>query len=190
MLAQRRKKAAMPTVLDLLKKHLLGDEVADRLEQALASWNAMTAPTSVTPVSDRADLQWSADMQTDKPIPIFEALRTPSPGYEALLMEAGWGQLAARGMAKLAVGHGKRRAKESTWYRPVFDAIRFLAKRPRQRRAILRCARLLLNAWNETSIIETIFDEAGVNETEFIRLLEDVMEGRQADLHHITEIAE
>src|SRR5271167_2225541 len=62
----------------------------------------------------------------------------------------------SRGMAKLAVRHGRQCANESKWRRPVVDAIRFLAGRQRQRRAIIRRAQLLLRAWNETSIIETI----------------------------------
>ena len=42
----------------------------------------------------------------EKPSPFFEALVTPSRGFEPLLMEAGTGQIAARGLAKLAVRHG------------------------------------------------------------------------------------
>jgi hypothetical protein len=52
-------------------------------------------------------------------------------------------------MAKLAVRHGRRRADESRWQRRVFDAIRFLARRKRRRRAILSRAKLLLQAQNE-----------------------------------------
>jgi hypothetical protein len=111
------------------------------------------------------------------------------PGYEPLFIRSGWNPLAARGVAKLAVRHGRRTAKESSWRHPVFDAIRFLAKRRRQRRAILHRAELLLRAWKETSIIETIFTEAGLSETEFIRLLESLVEGRDTDCHRMTEIA-
>jgi hypothetical protein len=117
------------------------------------------------------------------------AQQPPSPGYEPFLVEAGWNRIAARGMAILVVRHGKRIATESKWRRPVFDAIRFLAERQRQRRAILRCAKLLLRAWKETSIIETIFTKADLSETEFIRLLESVVEDREADCRRITEIA-
>jgi hypothetical protein len=179
----------MPTVLDALRAHLLGNEVADRLEQALASWSALAAAIPANPVPETLDIAWPPDEQTERPIPIFEALRTPSPGYEPLLMVAGWGQLLARGMAKLAVRHGRRRADESRRQRAVFEAIRFLAKPQRRRSAIACRAKLLYRAWNETSLIETIFDEVGITECEFIRLLESLVEGRKVDCNRIAEIA-
>src|SRR5258708_40101282 len=105
----------------------------------------------------------------------------PSPGYEPLLIRYGVDPIAARGMARIVTHHGKRRAAESGWHRRVFDAIRFLAERVRQRRAIFRRARLLLEAWDKTSIIETVFDEIGLSETEFIGLLKALVEGRVVD---------
>ena len=59
----------------------------------------------------------------------------------------------------------------------------------RRRRAILRRAEVLLAASEETSIIETIFDEAGLIELEFIGLLKSVVEGREVAWRRITEIA-
>jgi hypothetical protein len=114
-----------------------------------------------------------------------------SSGYEPLLVEAGWNRLAARGMAALLRRHGRRRARESKWHRPVFDAIRFLAQSQRQVRAILPRAKLILYAWKETSIIETLFDEAGLRDTtfEFINLLESAVNRRDVDRKRITEIA-
>jgi hypothetical protein len=112
-----------------------------------------------------------------------------SRGYEPMLVEAGWDPVWARGMAALLVRHGKRRARESSWKRPVFDAIRFLAQRERQTRAILPRSKLLLDAWKETSIIETSFDDAGVRETEFITLLESAVTGGDVGRKRITEIA-
>jgi len=60
----------------------------------------------------------------------------PSSGYEPLFIKSGWHPILGRGMATLAVRHSKRIAKENKMRRPAFDAIRFLAERPRQRRAI------------------------------------------------------
>jgi len=178
----------MPTVLDFLRTHV-GDELADRLEQTLDARIAMLPPPPTIPLGDRPDFLGPPFTQADVPIAIREALSTPSPGYEPLLIKAGWSPLLARGMAKLAVRHGRRCANESKWRRPVVDAIRFLAERQRQRRAIIRRAQLLLRAWNETSIIETIFDQAGLNETEFICLLQALVEDRQVDYQRITRIA-
>jgi hypothetical protein len=113
----------------------------------------------------------------------------PSRGYEPLLIQYGVDHIASRGMARIVIRHGKRPAAESGWHRQVFDAIRFLAERDRQRNAIFRRARLLLAAWEETSIIEAAFDDIGLDETEFIGLLKTLVEGRVVDCTRIMEIA-
>jgi hypothetical protein len=95
----------------------------------------------------------------------------PSPGYEPLLIRYGLNPIFARTMAIIAIRHGKRRAMESGWHRRIYEAVRFLAEPDRQRRAILARAQLLLEAWDKTSIIETVFDEIGLIESEFIGLL-------------------
>jgi hypothetical protein len=53
----------------------------------------------------------------------------------------------------------------------------------------LRRAKVLLSAWEATSIIETTFDEAHVSEFELIGLLKSVVEKRDYDSYRITEIA-
>jgi hypothetical protein len=111
----------------------------------------------------------------------------PSRGYEPVLVENGIHPVLARGVAFLAVRAGRRMASESKRRRPVFDAIRFLAK-PRQKRAILSRAKILLAAWDETSIIETVFDEVGLQETEFIKLLQAIVQGQTTDLNRLAEI--
>jgi hypothetical protein len=111
----------------------------------------------------------------------------PSRGYEPVLIENGIHPVLARGIAFLAVRGGERLASESKRRRPVFDAIRFLAM-PRQKRAILSRAKILLAAWDETSIIETVFDEIGLQEAEFIDLLRSVARG-SANYRRLTEIA-
>jgi hypothetical protein len=111
----------------------------------------------------------------------------PSSGYEPLLIGYGLHPNLARGMARIVIRHGERCAAESGWHRRVFDAVRFLAEPARG--AILRRAQLLLEAWDKTSIIETVFDEIGLSETEFIGLLKALVEGRVVDCRRITEIA-
>jgi len=175
-----KKTTAMPTVPDILRTHLLGDEAADRLEEALAALKARRQ-ILVAPAPARPDFPWLTVTQTDRPSPIIETLRTPSPGYEPLLMAAGWNQLAARWMAKLAVRHGRPRADESKWQRRVLDAIRFLARRKRQRRAIFSRAKHLLQAQNESTMIGSIFGPTDIFEGEFIHLLKLAAEGQQVD---------
>jgi hypothetical protein len=112
----------------------------------------------------------------------------PSPGYEPLLIENGFNPIIARGLARVAVRFGKRQAKESSRRRPVCDAIRYLAV-PRQKRAIISRGNKILAAWRETSIVETLFDEAGLSETEFIKILEAIVRGEHADHQRLTQLS-
>jgi hypothetical protein len=93
---------------------------------------------------------------------------SPSIAYEPLLIEHGVKPVWARGLASLTICSGTRRANESARLPAVVGAIRFLAKPGRGRRAILRKAEVLLAAWEETSIIKTIFDDASLTESEFV----------------------
>jgi hypothetical protein len=113
----------------------------------------------------------------------------PSTAYEPLLIEHRVNPVLARGLASLTISQGTRQANESRRLPAVVDAIRFLAKPGRRRRAILRRAEVLLAAWDETSIIETIFDKASLIEVEFIGLLKSALEGREVAWRRITEIA-
>ena len=61
-------RSGMPTVLDALRAHLLGNEVADRLEQALASWSALAAAIPANLVPETLDIAWPPDEQTERPI--------------------------------------------------------------------------------------------------------------------------
>jgi hypothetical protein len=114
---------------------------------------------------------------------------SPSKAYAPLLIERGGNPVLARGLASLAIRRGTRQAQESIRLPAVIGAIRFLAKPDRRRRAILRKAEVLLTAWEQTSIIETIFDDAGLSESEFIGLLRCVVEGREVATARLTEIA-
>jgi hypothetical protein len=200
----------MPTVLDYLREHLLGEEVADRLGQWLATMAAVypvepaaaakSTKPELPPLSTAVSGEPSREpagflgvilgmgLRKGKVIEYLDEL-PPSAGYEPFFVDAGRNRVAACGAAALAVQHGRRRAKEAKQHRPVFDAIRFLGKQKRQRRAILRCAKTLLKARQETSIIETIFDDAGQSEIELMGLLQAVCDGRGVDRQRITDIA-
>jgi hypothetical protein len=113
--------------------------------------------------------------------------RPASPGYEPLLIQHGVHPVAARGLALLAVHYARQHAKDCKSERAVFEAIRFLG-RPRQQRAVLARARVLLQAWEKTSILERIFDEAGLHEAEFIQLLQAVVNRKEFDSDRITTL--
>jgi hypothetical protein len=154
--------------------HLLGyrerEDLDERLKLALEKLNQFFAEVGQV---IRAVLQHIATLP-------------PSVGYEPLLIERGVHPLAARAMAHLTVHGGNRVARESKRLPAVVQAIRFLAEPGRQGAAISRRAQILLAAWEETSIIETI---AGVDEFEFIELLKTFTIGDELARRRITEIA-
>ena len=113
----------------------------------------------------------------------------PSAGYEPFLVERNLNPVLARMISRLLVRRGRRRANERIRLPVVVGAIRFLGKPGRGRRAIHRKAEVLLAASEETSIIETIFDDANLRESEFIGLLKSVVEGGEVAWQRITEIA-
>jgi hypothetical protein len=95
----------------------------------------------------------------------------PSQGYEPLLVKHNWDPTLARMAAKLMVRSGQRVARDRQRLTPVVEAIRFLSRPKRRRRLVLTRVRLLLSAWEETSVIETLFAKAGIYEHEFIFVL-------------------
>jgi len=113
----------------------------------------------------------------------------PSPGYEPWLIEQGDSPIVARLRARLVVRSGRRSAKDGERRAAVISAIGFLAKPHRSRPAISRRVKVLLAAWEETSTIETIFEDAGLDVFEFISLLKSVAGGNQGALDRLTEIA-
>ncbi|HUN98027.1 MAG TPA: hypothetical protein VMU69_17570 [Bradyrhizobium sp.] len=157
----------MPTLFDFLRRNLLGDEGAAYLEVCLdiLCARAIGASQKKIPAGSIAD-EWTR----------------PSLGYEPYLMQMGVDQPAARAFAKFAVRHGRRRVEDGKQYREVSRDIRFLAKAPRQRAAIRRCARRLQNACEMTPLVGDLLHEASVDEAEFTRLLQLVVEGGEVEL--------
>ena len=196
----------MPTVLDSLREHLLGDELADWLEQWLAAAEQKTklaaaidsaeprVPPSSNVVSYDPDrepagilgLILGIGLRKGGVIEFLDELPL-SLGYEPLLIDAGWIPVAARGIAALALQRAKRRATESEWRRLAVAAIGFLSHK-RQVRAVRKRAELLIKI-SQTTTVETIFAEAGLDESEFLLLLASVVEGRAANYQRLREIA-
>lgn len=164
----------MPALFDVLRRHFLGDEVAAHLQLSLDILCARALGAS------QKNIQAGS---------IVDEWTKPSLGYEPLLMQAGVDQFAARAIAKFAVRQGRRRVEDGKFYREVSRDIRFLAKAPRQRAAICRCARRLQNAGKMTPFVADLLHEASVDEGEFMRLLEAVVEGRKAELRRIFRLA-
>ncbi len=118
------------------------------------------------------------------------ATSSPSLGYEPFLIERGFNRLAAHVLARSTVHRGTRVAVENKRLQPVVESIRFLAKPGRQGAAISRRAQILLAAWKQTRIIETIFERAGdAHKLEFIMLLQTSTKGDKLARRRIAEIA-
>ena len=166
---------------DSLRRQLLGDEAADRLELILDILGARIL----------GRLLQKIPVQTNGVRRDFDIaeLTKPSPGYEPLLMKMGWDQFTARGIAKFVVRRARRRVGESKFYRQVLSDVRFFAKGPRQRAAIVRRAKRLHGAWEKTSMVGDLLFRTGVDDFNFMSLLKQVAEGRESELNRVIEIA-
>lgn len=179
----------MPTVLDSLRRPILGDEVTDCLQLALAIWTTRTLaklcgahdPTGGHtlkdgPVSARAD-------------PFFEHMK-PSFGYEPLLMRMGWDQPAARAIAKFAVNEGRRQARESKACSQAIKDIKFLARGFRQRAAVVRRAKRLYDAWkNNNRAVGDLLYRANIEDFRFMHLAKSVADGKETDTDALIAMA-
>ena len=162
----------MPTLTDLMVAELTRPDVAARVPaQARETWQAF----------HRLLLQIGGALMRVAQLP-------PSPGYEPYFVAKKGGRLGAHGLAHLLVHAGKRRARDSQWRGKVIKALRELATL-RQQRALKPRVDTLLKAWDESSVIETIFHEAGQDEFEFVRLLEAARAGNTSVFNRLAEIA-
>jgi len=174
----------MPTLTDLFAKALGIEGVAARVQE-LQSAERLQPPEPYPLIA----LPGIRDLIAALAVIFHRTMQLPpSKGYEPLFLANGYNEISARGIAHVARRSGKRQANESKRIRPVYDAIRFLAK-PRRKGAILSRAELLLAAWQETSIIETLFDRIGLQETEFIGLLEAIVDQKGENCVRLMEIA-
>jgi len=119
----------------------------------------------------------------------YVAETAPSCGYEPMLGVRGVNPILARLTRLLLVRRGTRIAGENKWFPRVAEAIRFLAKPGRRRRAFVHKVKLLLRVWDETSIIETIFCDASLDDFAFVKALELAAEGDEVACRRVTEIA-
>ena len=172
---------AVPTVLDSLRRHLLGDEATDRLELAVDILTARALGKSQQKIQVKGN---SSSVSID-----IAELSKPSRGYEPLLMKMGWDQFAARGLAKFVVRRARKHAKESKLYSQVLKDIRYLAIGPRQRAALVRYAKRLRDIWEANPIVGDLLYRANVDELEFMRLLNLTAEGQEAEFNRLKEIA-
>jgi hypothetical protein len=113
----------------------------------------------------------------------------PSSAYGPYFKHRGINPVWAQGIGSLIISIGTRRANESRRLGPVVEAMRFLSQGNRQKRAILPRAKVLLAAWNETSIVDEMFGKSGLSAAEFLSLLKAVVKGETLERERIREIA-
>jgi hypothetical protein len=119
----------------------------------------------------------------------FVASSPRSMGYAPLLCAGGCDPIPARAIAMLMVRIGKRRAKEGKRQTEVYAAFLFLAMPHRRADAIARRAKILIGAWQETSIIEAVLDKVRIDVPEFLSLLADAARGVSHEHSRLQEIA-
>jgi hypothetical protein len=112
-----------------------------------------------------------------------------SKAYGPYLEAQGFAPLLARGLGSLIISLGTREADGAKRVAPVVDAIRFLARGYRQKRAILSRAKLVLAASKEASIVDGLFRNAGLHKREFLSLLQTVIDGGAINRERISTIA-
>ena len=112
----------------------------------------------------------------------------PVPGYEPYFIEVGQPPLMARMTSYFLVRASDATANELKLQRTVMDALRYLAKPGRTKRAISRRLAVLLEA-SETSILAKAFDLVDVSMFEFVGALEAATGGDCAAIQRVTEIA-
>jgi hypothetical protein len=166
----------MPTFADLFAAELARSEVVERLKP----WGELFVEFQKTPggmflmtsaIAERAEENF------------------PSKAYRPYLEAQGFAPFLARGLGSLTISLGTREANEARRVTRVVEAIRFLARGDRQKRAILARAKLVLAASKETSIVDELFRNAGLHEGEFLRLLQTVIDGGAINRERITTIA-
>jgi hypothetical protein len=113
----------------------------------------------------------------------------PSKAYGPYFEAQGFAPFLARGLGSLTISLGTRQANEARRVAPVAEAIRFLARSDRQRRAILRQAKVVLAASKETSIVDDLFLNSGLSKGEFLSLLQTLVDGGAIDRERIRAIA-
>jgi len=112
-----------------------------------------------------------------------------SIGYEAWLISKGCTPALARLTAALMVKRGKRIASDSAREPSVVEALRTLSRPTTASVARRRRVTSLLQAWEETSILETIFDHANVVVCLFAKELQRCADGACYDFSAIAEMA-
>ena len=183
----------MPTLVDDLMACIVGPEIAEKLRQlneaaAVAGQAASQIFSGMVPmaatiaaVSVQTHSQIISDMVLMAATIAQRAEeKFPSKAYGQYLKDRGVNPIWAQPVGSLTISRGVRRANESLQLGAIVEAFEFLAQGNRQERAILSRAKVLLSAWDETSIVDQIFRDAGLSEVGICGSIEDGRKRRRA----------
>ena len=168
--------ANAPTIGDFLRQFFSESDIATGVKRVEAAIDQVLCGLQRV-------LVWGCEM-----VERLENL-PPSSGYEPMLVERGQDPLVARFFSYLYVGLAKGMANEAKMQRIVVDALRFLARPGRTKRAISRRAAALLEVWNTTSNLGNAFSGVDISVFEFVESLEAVARGDYTACERVTEIA-
>jgi hypothetical protein len=168
--------ANTPTLGDFLRQYFSESDIATGVKRVEAAIDQVLCGLHRV-------LVWGCEM-----VQRLEKL-PPSCGYEPMLVERGQDPLVARFFSYLYVGLAKDIANEAKMQPIVVEALRFLARPGRAKRAISRRAAALLEVWNTTSNLGNAFSGVDVSVFEFVESLEAVADGDYVASQRVTEIA-
>jgi hypothetical protein len=110
-------------------------------------------------------------------------------GYAKYLVALGYDPHWAGFLASYIVAEGRRKERDASMFLKMSRAFRFLAKPGRGKKAFLRNARVLLEACEQTNLLELWFtDEPGAG-FDFLAALRWAAEGDESARLYVTDVA-
>jgi hypothetical protein len=166
----------MPAFVDVLMAELAGSRIAERPDPFVGALVIFIRAFGVMTMAKSAIVERAA-------------ANFPSKAYRQYLEDLGFPPFLAKNFASQTISIGTRKANEARQVTKVVEAVRFLAQRGRQKRAIVSRARVVLAASKETSIVDRLFITANSSKEEFISSLRCVVDGVEIDYERIRTIA-
>jgi hypothetical protein len=128
----------------------------------------------------------------DEPLNVTLGRRMKHPGdrgYVKFLTSLGYDRNWAGLLAAWVVATGRRKAQAAEIQLKVVEAVRFIAKPGRRREPFLCQTRIILSAFEDTDLLEGLFEGAPLRECKFIEHLRLAVEGDRSARQSATTIA-
>jgi hypothetical protein len=178
--ATRAAGAPSMTVREVLETWFPGRDVMADLERA-AAWFKQCLDGLATRLAPLVKSACEAVERLER-IP-------PAPGYEPLLIARGQHPLVARMMSYAIIKFSAEAASEDRMERKAVDAIRFLAKPGRRKRAVSRRVDWLVHDWDGASGLTRLRGGDIISLHDFTSALESFARGDPGAREHLTQTA-